>query len=262
MSLATPLRPAVLAAALSDDFRIAAKSARAAGFAGIQLTPRLGSLDILSLSQSGKREMQSILRAQAIELVGLRMDLNSKGLGPGADVDAAIDSIEKVLAAAAQLQSPLLCVDLGTIPADTAAFAPAMAELGRRADRNGVVLAFRSDLSSFASIHAALKTADCPWFGVDFDPVAMLLDPLTAEEIFAKLGSLIRHVRGRDAILGMDQRTKPVVIGSGSVDWPGLLARLEGAEYRGWITIDPMELNNRAAGAREGLAKLTADPLV
>lgn len=253
-------RLAVVAAALSEDFRAAVKLAHAAGFGGIQIGPRLGSLDLLTLSQSGKRELRSILRGDAQELVGLRLDLGGKGLGPGADVDAAIDRIEKMLVAAAGLQSPLVCVDLGPIPGElptTAALDSALSELGRRADRHGVVIAFRSELAPFAALHRALKAPSCPWFGIDLDPVAMLLDEWPRNEIFAQLGGLIRHVRGRDAILGLDRRTKPTPVGTGSVDWPQLLADLDGADYRGWITLDPMELPNRPATALAGLAALS-----
>jgi sugar phosphate isomerase/epimerase len=256
MTRSTHPRPAVLAAALSDDFRAAAKIAHAAGFAGIQLTPRIGSLDLLSLSQSGKRELRSILRGENLELVGLRLDLGAKGFAPGADVDATLDRIEKVSAAAVGLQSPLLCLDVGPVPKETATFEAPLAHLGHRADHHGVAIALRSDLAPFAALDRAIKSAACPWFGIDLDPVAMLIDEWPRDEIFSNLGGFIRHVRGRDAILGLDRRTKPAVIGSGSVDWPRLLADLEAAEFHGWITIDPMELPNRSAAARAGLAAL------
>ena len=68
MSEAKIPRPAVVAGALSEDFRAAVRLARAAGFAAIQMGPRLGGLDLLTLSQSGKRELRAVLRAEALEL--------------------------------------------------------------------------------------------------------------------------------------------------------------------------------------------------
>jgi sugar phosphate isomerase/epimerase len=252
-------RPAVVAAALSEDFRAAVKLARAAGFAAVQMGPRLGGLDLLTLSQSDKRELRAILRVEALEMVGLRLDLGGKGLGPGADIDAALDGIEKVLVAAAGLQCPLVCVDLGAVPTETTAAATldaALFELGRRADRHGVVVAFRSELAAFAAIDRAMKSVACPWFGIDLDPVAMLIDEWSEDEIFSRIGGLIRHVRGRDAVAGADRRIKPAAMGTGSVDWRRLVAGLEGAGFRGWITIDPMDLSNRSAAAVAGLAQL------
>jgi sugar phosphate isomerase/epimerase len=129
----------------------------------------------------------------------------------------------------------------------------ALEEIGKRADRYGVTLAMRSELASLAALERALKAAACPWFGVDLDPVAMLRDAWRADEVFSRLGELIRHVRGRDATSGANRRTRPAVIGRGSVKWGEFLANVDEAHYQGWVTLDPMELENRAEGARVGL---------
>jgi sugar phosphate isomerase/epimerase len=132
----------------------------------------------------------------------------------------------------------------------------ALMELGARADRLGVTLAFRSELSSLAALERALASAACAWLGVDLDPVAMLHDRWDSDEVFSRLGSLIRHVRARDAVVGSDRRTQPAVIGRGSVNWGELLADLDASGYRGWITIDSMELPDRAGAAVAGLEVL------
>jgi sugar phosphate isomerase/epimerase len=125
----------------------------------------------------------------------------------------------------------------------------ALAELGQRADRYGVTVAFRSELSSFAAVDRALRQARCPWFGVDLDPVAVLRDAWDVDEVFSQLGELIRHVLGRDATRGADRRTKPAVVGHGNTEWEKLLANLDAAGYSGWITVDPIELTDRAGAA-------------
>src|SRR6185312_15533960 len=61
-------------------------------------------------------------------------------------------------------------------PAFVAQVNSALAELGRRADRYGVVLALRTELASFASLAWVLRQANCPWFGVDLDPASVLRD--------------------------------------------------------------------------------------
>jgi sugar phosphate isomerase/epimerase len=289
---------AVVAAALDDDLRAAALSARSLGFAGVQLDVRLGELELTQLTQSGRREVRSVLRSQNLELAGLRFDLGGKGLGPAADIDAALDRVESVLQAAAGLECSLVCIDPGPLPAPppeekaataissemagdiiipaarqaevlesprkfdsrlAASVDSALVELGRRADRHGVMIGFRSELAGFAAIERALKAAGCAWFGVDLDPVAMLRDDWSSDEIFSRLGDSVRHVRGRDAVLGADRRTKAAMIGSGSVDWGKLMNDLEGAGFNGWVTVDPMELGNRkvaAAGGATALGKI------
>jgi sugar phosphate isomerase/epimerase len=131
-----------------------------------------------------------------------------------------------------------------------------LAELGQQADRFGVTLAFRSELASFAALERALKAAHCPWFAVDLDPVAILRDDWSIDEVFSSLGTLVRHVRARDALRGADRRTKPAMIGQGSSTWGELLAALDDAGFQGWITLDPIELPNRTAAAMEGLTYL------
>lgn len=307
-SLSSKTRPlAVVAAAMDNDLRIAAKSARTFGFSALQLDARLGDLDLTQLSQSGRRELRSVLGSRELDLVGLRLDLGAKGLGPGADIDAALDRIEELLTAAAGLQCSLVCIALGPLPPPPRtekiplAISPrqagaiiidmpplaipaprvtnlhdipakvdptfaatvdgALAELGRRADRHGVTLAFRSELAGFDALDRALRGAACPWFGIDLDPAAMLSDDWSFGEIFSNLGGMIRHVRGRDAVLGADRRTKPAAVGQGSVDWPRLFADLDDAGYRGWITVDPIDLPNRRAAAGAGHASLRNLPL-
>jgi sugar phosphate isomerase/epimerase len=125
----------------------------------------------------------------------------------------------------------------------------ALAELGRRADRYGVTIAFRSELASYAALERALRSAGCPWFGVDLDPVSVLRDEWDLDELFSRLGPLVRHVRARDAVVGADRRTRPAVVGNGSVSWGQLLSNLESLGYAGWITVDPTELPDRVAAA-------------
>jgi sugar phosphate isomerase/epimerase len=45
-------------------------------------------------------------------------------------------------------------------------------------------------------------------------------------------------------------------VGDGNVAWPELLAALDAAAYRGWITFDPSELSDRDRALRVGLAHL------
>jgi sugar phosphate isomerase/epimerase len=127
-----------------------------------------------------------------------------------------------------------------------------LADLGARADRYSVTLAFSSSLASFAALHEALTAARCPWFGVDLDPVAILRDEWPRDEIFSRLGPLVRHVRARDAAVGPDKRTKPMVISRGDTKWSELLGALDEAGYRGFLTLDPMEFPDRVGAAVTG----------
>lgn len=296
-----PNRIAVVFPAVDDDLRRAADAGRSAGFDGLLLPAWSASFSPCELTASGRRDVRRILASANQALVGLSMALEGRGLAPGADVDQALDRAERAMESAAGLGSPLLCLDVGPLPAPPPAPRPArpaitpaqagriiipgfadapppvaptapppapadpafvaqvdaaLAELGRRADRYSVTIAMRSGLAGFAAVERAMRAADCPWFGVDLDPAAVLSDDWPLDEVFSRLGPLIRHVRCRDAVTGADKRTRPAVVGRGDVDWRTVLACLDEAAYRGWLTVDPLELPDRAAAAAAALRHL------
>ncbi len=132
-----------------------------------------------------------------------------------------------------------------------------LSELGSIADRFGATIAFRTDLASHAALDRAMASANCPWFGIDLDPVAILRDQWTLDEILSCFAGRIKHFRARDAALGADRRTQPTPIGQGSTHWPDLLAALDAAGYPGWLTIDPLDLPDRSQGALQATAVLS-----
>ena len=293
-----PVQTSVTASALTSDVRAAPRLARQAGFGGLVFDAYSGALNLPELSASGRREFRRLLAAEAQTLVAVQCDLGAKGLGPGADVERALAHVDRAMEVAAELGARCACVELGPLPpaparakpkptvtpqqagliilpstapapAEPAAPPPdpaivsqvnaALAELCARADRYRVTVALSSSLSSFASLHEVMRAVACPWFGVDLDPTAILRDEWDSDEVFSALGPLLRHVRARDAVLGADRRTRPAVVGIGAVDWPRLVASLDEAGYRGFVTVDPTELPDRTAAAiaaREHLSKL------
>ncbi len=131
-----------------------------------------------------------------------------------------------------------------------------MHEVGDIADRAGVVLAFSSELSSYASLARLLEGAQCPWFGVDLDPVSVLRDRWDLERVLDVVGSSLRHVRGRDAVRGSAGRTQPANIGQGSTDWQQMLGALDAGAFGGWIAIDTVDLPDRSSAARDAIRYL------
>ncbi|HEX4792938.1 MAG TPA: TIM barrel protein [Humisphaera sp.] len=293
----TDLKIAVTASALTDNVREAPRIARRLGFAGLQFEAFSTALNLTDLSASGRREFRQMIGTESQQIASLLVDLGGKGLGAGADVDRAIDLLDRAMESAAGLMSPLVCVELGPLPEVPAAPRPkaqvspelagliiipstaeeqptpqpqipapdprvvsqvdaALVEIGRRADRYGVMLALRAELATLGALERALRQAACPWFGVDLDPVGILRDSWGIDEVFAQFGSLIPHVRGRDAVGGAAGRTKAAVVGRGDVDWPHLLSNLQAADYQGWITVDPVDLPNRNACAQAALQRL------
>lgn len=228
----------VVASALSTDPHAAAARARALGFDGILFDAVTSALDVTALSQTGRREFAHMVRSQNLSLIGLSARTDSS------DMDRTVDRLGKLLPAARGLSTTLACVELVS-PLDQLF----VNELGRLADQHGVQLALMTPLMGFASVHELLSRASCPWLGVDLDPVAVLRDSWSESDVFTKLGSMIRHVRARDALIGENARTAPAVVGRGSVKWIEFQIRLDQAGYRGWVTVDPVDLPDRVAAA-------------
>lgn len=287
---------AAVATALSSDARTAARTARQLGLAGLLLDVRSSQLDLTQLSQTGRRELRQVLASNNVQLAGVRMDLSTPGLIGNTDIDRQIDLLDSAMESAAGLRAPLICVDLGALPAapaqpprapispqqagliiipepakaapappatppDPAAVAQvgsALAEIGRRADRYGTTVAFSSSLASFASLNQVLIEAHCTWFAVDFDPLAALGDAWNLDEILSAVGPLIRHVQARDGKVGEQNRIKPAPIGRGDVNWNQLLSSLEQSDYRGFITLNPLEFADRIAAVSVGIQSLRA----
>jgi sugar phosphate isomerase/epimerase len=254
---------AVTAETFISRIREAPRLSREAGFHGLQFNPFLPSLNLIDLSATGRREFRHWLAVHDQQLASLSVDIGPKGLSNKADLDRILSRLDTVMETAAGIGTRLVCVELNVLPGledhqSNSQMDAAFSELGRHADRYGVIIAMRSELAGFASLERLLKTANCPWFGIDLDPVTILRDDWSMDEIFSHVGTLIRHVRGRDAVAA-NKRTKPTPIGSGSTDWSALFANLAGVDYRGWVTVDAVELPDRVAAATSGLAFLKQD---
>src|SRR5438093_1044772 len=109
-------RISVLASALSNDPRIAARTARADGFAGILFDAISNALDLTALTQTGRREFRHLLSSNNLQLVGLQTQLGPDGFGPRANIERALSQLDRIMQTAADLGAPLICLDLGPLP--------------------------------------------------------------------------------------------------------------------------------------------------
>ena len=285
----------IRAVSLGDDLRQIAPLAQSIGYHGLQLDMAIGQLALSELSASGAREVRNIISSSNLELDSLFAGIPADMLISANQHDRVLWMFKKVLQTATALSAGICCLDLGRIPGvpqeavarpttrlasnliiipEPAPIEPfeaqidpkelaawdgidvVMRELGAMAEDAGIILAFSTDLSSFASLSRLLAGARCHWFGVDLDPVSILRDRWDIERILDTLGASIRHIRGRDAIRGSAGRTQPATVGQGSTNWPQTLRLLDSGGYSGWIAIDTVELPDRPAAAQRALTHL------
>src|SRR5688500_7564841 len=116
MPLPPSLKLAVVSTALSADARQAAPLSRTLGVAGLQFDAYSPPLSLPALSPTGRREFRHVLSSSGQQVAALRVDAGQRGFSPKADVERAIDRIDRAMEAAAGLATPLVCVDLGPLP--------------------------------------------------------------------------------------------------------------------------------------------------
>jgi sugar phosphate isomerase/epimerase len=294
------MKVAVKAAALGDDLRSLCLLARRCGFYGLQLDLTLGDLDLTELSTSGQRDVKNTIARHELELASVGIHLPAAGLAEE-DAERNLWLVDRAMKAAAGIAAKLICLDVGRLPAvspesglkpispqqagvilipEPKGIAEAKGEpvtpeelaqweavdvvlrqIGTIADRYGIMVAMSSELSSFASLQRAIERAGCQWLGVDLDPVSVLRDRWDLEHVLDAVGGLVLHVRARDAAKGSDRRTQPAAIGKGSTNWKEMLALLSQGGYTGWITVDTMDLQDRAAEAVRARDLLFGDPM-
>lgn len=285
----------IRAVSLGDDLRELAPVAQRLGYDGLQLDLQIGGLALTELSASGRREVRHLISSSNLELDSLRGALPPDLLMKAGQHDRVLWMLRRAIEATLGLSATVCCVDLGRLPGvqqtaptptrvppassliiipEPAAAEPPeprvsaeelaawqgidsiMREVGAIADRAGIVLALSTELSSFASLSRLLQGAQCPWFGVDLDPVSVLRDPWNLERVLDGVGSSLRHVRGRDGIRGSSGRTQPAMVGQGSTNWQEMLAMLDAGAFGGWIAVDTVDVPDRLTAARQAIGYL------
>lgn len=289
-------RMSVRAVCLQEDVRTALPVAKRLGYRGVQLDMVIGELSLQQLDGSGRREVRHLASSHDLEIESVRAEVPPGALSTPTDHDRLLWLVRQALEVASGIGTHCLCVDIGRLPRvrqEKQATAPVrdpgliiipsprdqeighepaiepaelalwdgvdavMREIGALADRIGMVVAFSAELSTFASLERMLRV-QCPWFGVDLDPVSVLREKDDVEPVLDLVGPLVRHVRARDAVRGSGGRTQAAEIGRGSTNWAEFISLLDSGSFGGWFTVDTVDLPARASAAQRAAGVLAA----
>lgn len=228
-----------------------------------------GDLGPDRLGETGRRELRHLLRSTELTLVALGLPTR-RPFDTLDQLDDRLARADRAFALAYDLGTRLVVVRAGAVPGDgeadaarRSAFDQAIGELGRRADRRGVVLALETGLESGAAMAAAIDALALPTLAASLDPAALLAhghDPVAAA---VALGQRMAHAYAADAA-GMGPRRASAAdprgfgFAPGVMDWEAYLGALEEVDYRGYLTVwpDPGADSSAAFGAiRDRLAK-------
>ncbi len=220
----------------------------------------VGDLSPNTLSQTGRREFRNLLRTYNLELTALGCPLR-RGLDEAQDQQPRIDRVRKVMTLAFDLGPRVVVLAAGRAPeADDdrgRRLREALRDLSQFGDRTGAVLALQTGAESGATLRQFLNEFDTGSLGVNLDPANLLMAGFDPVQAIQDLAGKIVHITARDARRTAANRAlQEVPLGHGDIEWMGLLATLEGAEYRGWIVVERETGDNRLADVASGVGFL------
>ena len=228
-------------ASIKDQLRAAA----AAGARAVVLDAA-GDLAPARLSETGRREIRHLLRSTELGLIALHLPARR----PFDTLDQLEDRLaraESACALAYELGVRIVLARVGPIPPDgdadarrRAAFAQAIHELTRRADRHGIRLALETEGPSAEALRAVIDAEGSPALAASLDPAALLRlghDPAMA---IATLGTHVAHAYYNDATASA-RVAHPGGFGypPGALDLEAYLGAMEEVGYRGFLTLWP-----------------------
>lgn len=269
----SPFRLCTSTIHLSATLRSALRRARLLGLEGVEIDARsglgsdstgglgpgvtgglgpgvTGGLGPGGLSQTGRRQIRKWIDDEGLAVAAVAFPTRG-GYGDPERLEGRIAATKEAMSLAHALGATVVTNHVGEIPpaADDGSANPrwkllveVLADLGTWGSRSGAVLAAEVGRAAPADLVRLLAALPEGAIGCHLVTGAALVhghDPVAA---VATLGERILHVHATDAIVGaFAGRGRAVVLGTGQVDLPAVLAALDDHAYRGWIGIEPID---------------------
>ena len=217
----------------------------------------VGPLAPDQLGTTARRELRTLLRGHLVELVALNCPLR-RGLDNPEAIDARLAHLRKVAGLASELGCPRLALPMPGLPRDdekrrAEVLNQSLSELARIGDSTGVSISLEVGLDRAPATRDYLCGYDTGSLRVTLDPAALLTGGGNPVDAVLAYGELVDFVQARDARRGVSGGAREVPLGEGDVDWNLLVATLDAAGYRGYLTVDTEIGANRPAVARHGV---------
>jgi L-ribulose-5-phosphate 3-epimerase len=254
------LRMGVCLESLGLPLRQGLQAIERLGVTGVQVNA-VGDLAPRTLSQTGRREVRHLLRPHNLELIALGCPLRH-GLDVAEGQEARIEHIQEVLRLSSDLGPRIVLIEAGPIPEDpnlprARLLTEALQVLGRHGERTGAVLALRTGLESGQILRQFLDRFDSGGLGVNLDPASLLINGFDPYESTRALPGRVVYAQAKDARQASASRGgQAVALGHGNIDWMNYLSVLEEIGYRGWLTIEQDQGDERLKDITAGVGFL------
>jgi len=258
----SPFRLCTSTIHLSASLRSALRRARMLGLEGVEIDARnglgsdglgpgaTGGLRTGGLSQTGCRQIRKWIEDEGLAVAAVAFPTRG-GYGDAERLEGRIAATKEAMSLAHALGASVVTNHVGEIPPASADGAgdprwkllvEVLTDLGTWGNRSGAVLAAEVGRASPADLVRLLAALPEGAIGCHLVTGSALVhghDPVAA---VSSLGPHLLHVHATDAIAGtFAGRGRAVVLGTGQVDIPAVLAALDDRAYRGWIGIEPVD---------------------
>lgn len=251
-----PTRIAVATRCFNLPLKQALRAAADAGAQGVQFDSR-EELAPGSLGDTGRRQFLHELDERGLRVASLVFPTRHAFYEEDR-LDARVIAVKTAMEFAWQLKSSVLTARIGKIPADANSkehilLREVLSDLARHGNHVGVTFAITPTHDSPDALGALLGSIKTGPLGLDFDPASFAMAGHSPEQAFRTLHASVIHFQARDGLRDIDGSGLEVPLGRGEVDWVELLPLLTEISYRGWITVNRTQGDDRAGDVARGV---------
>jgi sugar phosphate isomerase/epimerase len=247
---------AVRLESVGKPFREALETAARLGFQGVEFDA-VGDLSPASLTQTGRREVQFLLRRHGLRLVALGFPTR-RGYEYLDRLDVRIEATVAAMLLAYDLGAGLIINQLGIIPpaedeAKRMILRESLSRLSNEGDRVGARIAFQTGSDSPAALAELLGSVANSGLAINLAPASLATAGEDLEGAIEKLAPWIAGVHVRDIVRSplASAGVREVAMGEGEIDWRRLLRVLDMVDGCRHLTI----VREPAAGSEAAISK-------
>lgn len=255
-------RISVPAAALAVDLRRALRAARDLGVRGVELDVRHG-IDPAQLTATGLRQIRKWLGDEGVVVSAIAFRTRG-GYADPERLEGRIAATKDALRLAHDLGAGLVLNHIGDVPADAEGpqwqlLVDVLTDLAHFGEHVGATLCAEAGRAAPADLARLIAALPDGGLACDLVTGALMVHGHDPVDAIAHLGSHVAYVHATDAVAGpFAGRGRAVVLGTGQVDFPGVLAATEERAYRGWIGIEAVDERDARHELAEAMAHLAA----
>lgn len=236
------LKLSVDLAELRQPFKKALHTVAPLGVQAVQIEAR-GEMDPAQLSETGVRQIRKMLNDWNLRVSAVRFRPGLAYYNPDR-LEARIEATQRAMELAYKLGAGLVVGRIGRIPPpdspERRLLAEVVTDLGRYGQRVGAMLATETGAEPGPELARFIQQLPEGTLGVHFNPANLVVEGHSIDEAVETLGRHVVCVQATDALRDLAAGTAVrVELGRGSVDYPSLLAGLDGWGYHGYWTLQP-----------------------